>query len=199
MTDRWTMPRASDARPLLRPCITVAGLALAAVFYAAQAAAQTAEGFGLTPPKGMTADPVTHRQFDTGYGVKASDGSIPTAGTSSHPCLVGFKFNSANNGLSRAEINKTTGSAEWRTMVRGFIGMIFEIRGERAVSVQGYNGVELAVAPKGGPGAESVRGLMTMVETPKGRMTSVCMTTAPAYAKAEPRFRAVPRGLRLPE
>lgn len=199
MTDRWTNHRPSNLRLPLPPRITVAGLALAAVFCVGQAGAQTADGFNLTPPKGMTAEPVTNRQFDTGFGVKASDGSIPTAGSSSHPCLVGFKFNSANNGLSRAEINKTTGSKEWRTMVRGFIGMIFDIRGERAVSVQGYNGVELAVVPKGETGAGTVRGLMTMVETPKGRMTSVCMTTAPAYAKAEPRFRAVPRGLRLPE
>jgi len=199
VTDCLTMPRAANARSLLRFLLTVAGLALAAVFCAGTVQAQTADGFGLTPPKGMTAEPVTHRQFDTGFGVKASDGSIPTAGSSSHPCLVGFKFAAANNGLTKAEINKTTGSNEWRSMVRGFIGMIFDIKSERAINVHGYNGVELAVVPKGETGAGTVRGLMTMVETPKGRMTSVCMTTAAAYPKAERRFRAVPSGARLPE
>jgi hypothetical protein len=190
---------ASDARPALLSHLTVAGFTLAAVFCAAPALAQSADRFTLNAPAGMVAEPVSNRQFDTGYGVRFADGSIPVAGTSTYPCQIGFKFNAANNHLSRAEINQTTSTAEWRTMVRGIIGMVFAIQGERGVTVQGYKGLELKVMPKAGPGAETVRGLMTMVETPKGRMTSVCMTTATAFPKAEPRFRALPRGARLPE
>lgn len=198
MTDRFHRLAALKTRQSLPLHIAAVSLVLAAVF-CAPAHAQTADDFTFNAPAGMSAEPVSNRQFDAGFGVTARDGSIPAAGTSSHPCLIGFKLNAANNGLSRAEINRTTSTPEWRAMVRGVIGMLFAITGERPVSVQGYRGVELAVTPKAGPGAAGVRGLMTMVETPKGRMTSVCMTTSAAYAKAERRFRAVPKGARLPE
>ncbi len=201
MSNRFVKKVTQKASPLQ---IALASLALAVVCCAAAAHARTADEFTLVAPAGMTAAPTSSRQFDTSFGVNTQDGSIPNAGTSRHVCEIGFKFNSANNHLTQAEINTVTSQPQWRTSMRDALanspfGTIFELNSVRAASVQGYKGVEFALTPKLGPGAADIRGLMTMVETPKGRMTSVCITTAPAFVKAEQRFRALLRNAHLPE
>lgn len=158
-----------------------------------------ASGFGLVAPQGFVAEQTSRRQFDVGVGIRGQDGIPPAAGTSPYPCEAGFKFSTANNGLSKAEINKAIQSPEWRNVARSTVGMIFVIEGERTVSAQGYRGLEMTVSPKVGPGSGDVRGLMTIVETAKGRMTIVCMTTKSAFTKATPLFRSLPRRARLPE
>jgi hypothetical protein len=199
VANRFLKRVASKTRPALFSLIAVASVMLAAVFCVFPASAQTGDAFTLAPLPGTTAEPVSSRQFDSGYGITFTDGSVPVAGTSTYPCQIGFKFNAANNGLTRTDINRTTSTPEWRTMVRGIIGVLFSVTAERPVTVQGYRGIELSVTPRSGPGSANVRGLMTMVETPKGRMTSVCMTSSAAFSKAAQRFRALPRSATLPE
>jgi len=69
----------------------------------------------------------------------------------------------------------------------------------KIVTLQGYKGYEMTVSPRIGPEHENVRGMMVMVETPKGRMTQVCMTTKKEFRSARSSFRSLAKNIIMPE
>ncbi|MDZ7823567.1 MAG: hypothetical protein U5K75_05660 [Ahrensia sp.] len=55
------------------------------------------------------------------------------------------------------------------------------------------------VEPKIGPDASNARGQIVFVETPRGRMTQVCITNAASFGSAVSKFSALTNAIRLPE
>jgi hypothetical protein len=64
---------------------------------------------------------------------------------------------------------------------------------------QGFNGIELIVAPKAGPDAQTTRMFVSAMETAKGRTVLSCVTDQAGLASALPQFRAVRATIHAPE
>lgn len=161
--------------------------------------ADPATGFALTVVAPFTIEPTTRRQFDVGAGVKSGTGFPPLVGTGSYVCEAGFKAAAQNNDLTRQEINAFVQKPEWRQLMRSAIQLGFTVTGERTFTLSGYRGIEYRARPKAGPGAEDVRGLMSIIETAKGRTTVFCLTDRRAFQAALPQFRALRAGVALPQ
>jgi hypothetical protein len=157
-----------------------------------------ATGFAVKPQRPFTVTPIQDSRFDVGVGVDAG-GSPPVAGTSGHLCKAGFKAAPQNAGHSQAELNAFTGKAEWLNMVKSTLAFAFDVRAIRNARIGDVIGAEVEAVPKMGPGAADTRVYMTIHETPKGRVTLACATTAKAWKGALLSFRAIRNAMTLPK
>ncbi len=158
-----------------------------------------ATGFGIAPPAPFVAEPTSRRQFDVGVGIKSATGSPAPAGVAPYLCETGFKAAPQNNALTRSEINAQMDRPEWANLARATIELAFAVTAQQRFTLQGFRGLEFRGAPKAGPGHEEARMFMSMVETPKGRVTMVCVTERNGFARALPQFRALRATLTLPK
>jgi hypothetical protein len=88
---------------------------------------------------------------------------------------------------------------EWQNVHKS----LFELTGTVSDLVtfehQGYTGIEMTITPKVGPAGESIRMLVSTVETPKGRTALICIAEKDGIAAALPQFRTVRAAIRAPE
>jgi hypothetical protein len=167
-------------------CAAALGLAAPALAFD-----DAATGFAVRPQHPFVVTPAMHRSFDVGVAVDDSSGRIPIAGAGEHLCQAGFKAAPQNAELSQAEINAFVRRPEWKNVVKATFGLAFEMMAIRNVRVAGVGGVEIEARPKFGPNAKDARAYATILETPKGRVSLVCVTTAEAYRSAKLAFRAI--------
>jgi hypothetical protein len=159
---------------------------------AAQSYADRASGLAVDPPKPFTAQPgPQYRQFDTTIDVAST--------TDKRACLVGFKNLPKNASLSRAEINTMTASPEWQNAHKSLFGPTGTVSELSTFDHQGYTGIEMILAPKLGPGAETARMVVSTIETAKGRTSLICVADRDSFGAALPEFRAVRATIRAPE
>lgn len=168
----------------------VACLIATALAAPALAFEDAATGFAVKPPRPFTVTTIDDARFDVGVGVDAG-GFLPLAGTSGHLCKAGFKAAAQNARYTQAELNALTGAADWLNLVRSTLTFAFDIRALRNARMGDALGAEVEAVPKMGPDAAGARVYMAIHETPKGRVTLVCATTAKAWRKARPSFRAI--------
>ncbi|MGL4496941.1 MAG: hypothetical protein ACRCUX_14110, partial [Beijerinckiaceae bacterium] len=151
--------------------------AWAALTGAAFAFSDSATGFAVAPPAPFTTEPTQRRQFDVGAGVISPAGKPPIVGETKYICEAGFKSAPQNASLTRAQINTMIESKEWVNLARAALELAFSIEAQNHFTLRGYRGMEFHARPKLGPGHENVRMSVSMVETPKGRVTVICGTT----------------------
>jgi hypothetical protein len=159
-----------------------------------------ATGFALTPPKGWTVEQSSgRRQFDVGVTVNPDAGRPRKAGIGPGVCEAGFKSAANNAGLTQKEINALVNKSEWVNLARAAVEMGFQVSGQQRFTLQGFRGIEFQGRPKAGPNAENARIFMSIVETPKGRVSMVCAVDKADYAGALPKLRAIRAGINLPQ
>jgi hypothetical protein len=157
-------------------------------------------GFALTPPKGWTVEQSSgRRQFDVGVTVNPDAGRPRKAGNGPGVCEAGFKAAANNAGLTQKEINDLVNKPEWVKLARTTIELVFQISGQQRFTLQGFRGIEFQGRPKAGPNAENARIFMSIVETPKGRVSMVCAIDKADFAGALPKLRAIRAGINLPQ
>ncbi len=183
----------------MKPIFVLVAALLAQPALARSPFADPSTGFGIDPPAPFVAEPTSRRQFDVGVGVKSTTGQPAPAGTGAYVCEAGFKAAPQNNALTRAEINAQMDKPEWANLARAAIELAFNVTAQQRFTLQGFRGIEFRGSPKAGPGHENARMFMSMVETPKGRVTMVCITERAGFDRALARFRAIRATLNLPK
>ena len=178
--------------------VVLASVILAAPAFAQGSFADATTGFSIAPPAPFVAEQTTRRQFDVGAGVKSTTGKPAPAGTGAYVCEAGFKAAAQNNDLTREQINAQMDKPEWRKLARAAIELAFNVTAEQRFTLQGFRGLEFTGSPKAGPGHEEARMFMSLIETPKGRVTMVCVTERSGIARAIPQFRAIRATINLP-
>lgn len=176
--------------------ITVAWAALTG---AAFAFSDSTTGFAVTAPEPFLVEKTNRGQFDVGVGILSTSGRPSVAGETKYLCEAGFKSAPQNAALTREKINEMTGEAQWVNNARRTIEFVFRVDDQNYFMLQGYRGIEFHVRPKSGNDADNVRMAMSMVETPKGRVTFLCSTRTPEFKSAINTFRAIRSGVTLPE
>lgn len=174
-------------------------IVVAALLSLAPAAAfafeDAATGFAARPPKGFVVAPSHNRTLDVAVTIDPLSGFPPKAGSSASLCKAGFKAAASNAGLSQTQIDAGLASPQWRDLARATVGLIFEVTAIRKLRLRDVLGAEMEARPRFGPDHEDARAYLTIHETPKGRVTLVCVTTKAAWEKALPLFRAIRGGL----
>lgn len=173
--------------------------ALALQPFPALAFEDAATGFAFRAPPGAVEAPSTRTRFDAAVAIDAAPGGPPPAGTSGHLCEAGYKSAAANARLTQSRINALAASRARRERVKTSLGAAFDVTAIRVAGFGEVVGMEIEARPKAGPGRQDARAYLTIHETPKGRVTLVCVTKASAWEKALPLFRDIRSGLTLPQ
>lgn len=155
--------------------------------------------FKVAADSAYTVRPLSNPRFDKGFAVKYDETRFPVVGSDDHQCVVGFKNAPQNADLTQAQINAVATAPEREETIRAIIGIAFDIQSYETVTIQGYQGSRLGISPKSGPGSEGVGGQMTIVETPRGRMTKICLTEQQELEVARSAFSALDSRISLPE
>lgn len=174
-------------------------IALAGAPFPASAFQDTTTGFGFRAPRGVIVTPSSQARFDIGVAIDAAPGGPQPAGTGKHLCEAGFKAAAGNADFTQRQLNALAVTRERLNQVKTTIGLVFAVSSLRVLRLDGVAGVEIEARPKSGPSHEDARAYLTMHETPKGRVTMVCVTTARDWRKAQPLFRRLRSGLVMPK
>ena len=162
----------------------------------AQAVRDDATGLAVDPPPGYAA-----RQT-AASGPYAVAFDVKTTADRNTGCRVAFQPVSKNNTLSQADINAFTAKPEWSDLVRATLALVYEVRSIEPFEHAGVRGAAVVAdfksVPDASPHAAEVRTLLVMLETPKGRTTTVCVGARRDFDARRPGFEAVARGTTLP-
>ena len=157
-----------------------------------------ATGFGVRPPPGVVESPSTRVRFDAAVALDSASGRPAPAGTGKHLCEATFKRAAANAKLTQGRINALAARSARKTRVKETLALAFDVTAMRAESIGDALGLEIEARPKHGPNHEDARAFLTIHETPRGRVTLVCVTPARDWESALPLFREIRAGLILP-
>jgi len=182
----------------------VAILRLAAVALIAAAAppaaamADDATGFGVDPAPPYKAERSSHPQHDVIFAVDSTTGTPAIAGRNPHLCGAGLKKMPTYAGHSQAEVNGVLDDKVWRDQARALVAANGTITSETEFKLHEARGIEFVFYPKSGPGADNVATMLSIVETPNGRVSLVCGTTRAELEQTLASFRAIRSTITLP-
>ena len=185
----------------VRPGLTVTVLAAlrgAAPARAKEAVSDAATGFALTLPEGMTAQRVERPDQAVTFAVTSSRPLPRLPASSAHLCQLGYREAPANAALTQAQINAMALREDRQDSVRATVGRAFRVEAMRPFELGGARGLEIVGEPLAGPGAAEVRVVLSLLETPRGRLTMSCATQAADLDAALDAVRALRAGARLP-
>jgi hypothetical protein len=178
--------------------------ALVALFFTGSASAQSygdaATGLSIAPPAGFKAEAgKSNPQFEVTIDVSSKTGTPKAISSTGQLCTLGFKSAAQNAQLTRAIINAQMAKPEWQQLYRDMFANVGTVSELKLFEHQGFNGIELIVAPKAGPDAQTTRMFVSAMETAKGRTVLSCVTDQAGLASALPQFRAVRATIHAPE
>ena len=156
-------------------------------------------GFGVDPPAAYMASPASRPSQDILYAVDSTTGKPSLAGTSKHLCGASLKASPSNASLSQAELNKGVDLAEWREQARSALRDLGPIDSESVFALNNARGVEYVVYPDKGPDAGKVALFLSIIETPKGRVSLSCATVREGFDVAVKDFKTIRSKITLPK
>ncbi|MGX9964413.1 hypothetical protein ACVFYP_13870 [Roseomonas sp. F4] len=117
-------------------------------------------------------------------------------------CQVAFAEAPQNAGLSQAQLNETMQAPEWRETVIRTMSALYDIQHQETYRQGDVVGLlmEGMIRPRDGipARAQEIRTLFTILETPRGRTTTVCVGEVDGFAERRPEFLAVAKGTEPP-
>ncbi|MBU8542715.1 MULTISPECIES: hypothetical protein [Roseomonadaceae] len=117
-------------------------------------------------------------------------------------CQVAFAEAPGNAGLSQDRLNETMQSPEWRDTVIRTMSALYDIQQQETYRQGEVAGLlmEGMIRPRDGipARAQQIRTLFVVLETPRGRTTTVCVGEVSGFAERRPEFLAVTKGAESP-
>lgn len=176
--------------------MTVATWTLTLLPAAADPWSDDRSGLRVDPPAGYA---VTALASSPPFTVRVA---VKEAGDRDTGCQVAFEPLPQNARLTQAEINKIAGEPDWRERARWSIISFSDVSEEQAYSQDGISGLSLVAEMKpsfAAPDrAKNLRHFMTVLETPKGRTTTVCTAEKANFEARRTGFLEVVRGVEPP-
>jgi hypothetical protein len=117
-------------------------------------------------------------------------------------CQVGYTPQSQNRDFTQDEINAILQKAQWLDVARATIAMSYVVHATDPFRHGNLIGVAMVGDIKARPGipprSQEVRTLFIILETPKGRATTVCVGEKADFDTRRPEFEAVARATTVP-
>lgn len=173
-------------------------VALAALITPALAVEDAATGLAVSLPSAdFTVEPSSLRGgYAASFGVNAVSGKPSLVG-GQYLCDVGFEPNPQSAEISQSDINTEVEKPEWADMIAESMAVFFKFIDRQSFSLAGASGVEFIAIPNARDG-ETIRIVVSMLETPHGRTTVSCATSTDQLEEALPIFRAIRAGVTPP-
>lgn len=187
------------ARRHVLALLAVAG-AFPATVGVARALTDPATGLAVTLPAPFVAEVISARPQALEIGVLSTTGQPVVAGTGRVLCKL--RYQPAANRPERITqdwLNGRSDDEDWRKAKRREFMPALTIIEEAAVDVGGVRGVEYVAIPKAGPNPEQVRVHLSVLETPKGRLTQTCATPLTGFEAARVQFGQIRSSISLPK
>lgn len=164
----------------------------------AVALSDAASGFGIEPGAPFTVEETASQADDRAFAIRSSTGQPPAAGTGAL-CRVGMKFMPPGTPADQAVQNARLDDKGIRDEIRKPLKPRYVIESEDVFELKGARGVQFITIPRAGPNADSVRVVLSFVETPKGRISLVCATPASSLDAALPVFADIRASILFPK
>lgn len=173
-------------------------MAFAGLITPALALEDTATGLAVSLPAGeFNVEPSSLRGgYAASFGVNAVSGK-PTLVGGQYLCDVGFEPNPQSAAISQSELNTEVEKPEWADMIAQSMAVFFKFIDRQSFTLAGASGVEFIAIPNA-PDGETIRIVVSMLETPQGRTTVSCATSTDQLEEALPVFRAIRAGVTPP-
>lgn len=164
---------------------------------AAEAVRDDSTGLSIDPPEGYEVRTLPSTdQYAAIFEVKKP-------GDKDTGCRVAFQNAPTNASLSQEQINDQTSKEEWGKMVRSNLEKSYEVQDLNTFEHTGVKGAAIVgdIKPRAElpPRAQEVRTLLVILETPKGRTSTVCVGEKDDFANRRPEFEQVARATTLPK
>lgn len=163
---------------------------------AAEPLADAGSGLAVDPPAGYTASVAPP------LGPNPVRFEVKKADDKDTGCQVAFAPAPQNADLTQREINDIAGSPEWVDLSRSTIALLYDVRSAGSFEHAGVRGISMVADFKAKPDiparALEIRTIFYILETPKGRTTTVCVGERATFEARKPEFEAVMRGVTLP-
>ncbi len=193
---RSLLMRLTLHRPLALVLAFFVLVSLALAPASAEPLRDAASGLAVDPPSGYTA---TVGRPQSGASVRID---VKRPDDKDTGCAVTFSPLSQNARLSQADINTITSSPEWLTTARSAVAFLYDVLAAEPFDHAGVRGAVLIADFKARPQlparSQEVRSGLYMLETPKGRVSIVCVGERATFDTRRAEFDAVARGVTLP-
>ncbi|MDV3252942.1 hypothetical protein DevBK_16505 [Devosia sp. BK] len=175
--------------------LCLAALSLAAPALAAE---DKATGLAVNLSDDFVVEPTpADANFTANFGIKSASGETANFEGEDYLCQVAYSPAPENADLSVEEINAMVRTQEWIDLAKNTMSVIFDFKEDTPFERAGFNGHEFIAMPKQ-PGAENVRLVLSMLETPKGRTAISCVADEEALDEMLPTFRTIRDGVTPP-
>lgn len=163
---------------------------------AAQPLRDAATGLAVDPPPGYAASPMAMQ------GAQQARMAVRRPQDTDTGCQVAFVPAPQNESLRQDDLNRLARAPGWRRVLMATLQPLYNV-----ISVEGFaqgavEGVllvaELRPRPELPQRGQELRTLFAIVETPRGRTTTVCTEEKPRFATRRSEFEAVARGVAPP-
>ncbi|WP_439598682.1 hypothetical protein [Falsiroseomonas sp.] len=176
----------------MRTATMVAALCALAGVAMAKAVPEPGAGLSVVAPPGYEASPLPPRPpYATIFSVRRP--SDEDTG-----CRVSFAEDPVTASLSQAQLNETIQSPLWRETAIRAMSPIYDIQHHESYRQGELVGLLLEgmIRPRDGlpARAQEIRTLFVIVQTPRGRTTTVCVGEVADFAARRPEFLAVAQG-----
>jgi len=153
-------------------------------------------GLAIDPPEGYIARPIAPTPtFVVRFEVKKP--SDRDTG-----CQVAFTPLPQNAELKQSDINDIVEGQRWLDLARATLTTLYDISATDRFNVNGIGGVAMVGDLKSRPGlparSQDVRTLFMLVETPKGRTTTICVGEKLGFAERRAEFEKIARAVSAP-
>jgi hypothetical protein len=117
-------------------------------------------------------------------------------------CQVAFTPLPQNADLKQSEINDIIEGQRWLDLARATVALNYDVTATDHFSVDGVRGVAMVGDLKSRPGlparAQDIRTLFLLLETPKGRTTTICVGEKQDFAARRAEFEKIVRSVSAP-
>jgi hypothetical protein len=157
----------------------------------AQAAPQrdNATGLSVNPPAGYIAETLP------AAGGMTARFAVRRPSETDTGCQIGYSPAPQNARLTQAQINVMMGSSAWQDSAKAALAPLYDISIATMTERAGLRGLMLVADLKPRPGlpasAQDIRSYFSIIETPKGRTTIVCVGHKAEFGARQPEFDAI--------
>ena len=117
-------------------------------------------------------------------------------------CQVAYTPMNANAGFTQSQLNELIASPRWLDIARATVSLNYDLGPSERFAAGDKQGMAMFGDLKARPGlperAHEIRTLFIIIETPKGRGTTICVGEKDGFDARRLEFEQIARSLRVP-
>lgn len=156
-----------------------------------------ATGLALSLPAPYETHRIERSRYDVAFAVSSSGPGPSHAAGDPYLCIVGFKADPDNAGMSQAAINRLTRRVG-RAQTRAHVATFGQVESETSFTHRGVAGLEFLLKPRNRPAEAGELVLLSVIDTRAGRVVCSCAGRRAEAPRVVTQFRSIRAAIGLP-